>query len=977
MSFPSGITSQQYSDIRADGYKGTLHVLKTPQNIVFQAPVANDVEGADYAQIVFGTPTTGAYTDIKDGMTVLVHSDSADIDSVVFPATYSRKTATSSIIYIGWQATNLLDTYTITVLDDYALHLRQVRAEESAIYIDYDKTFVPIPPAISGLQSVYAKNTSSAWAVAFAPTVVAMASGSAISSYLWDVGDGTITIGTSASKDITVSFPTYSSGATSGWRQVSFTATDDNAQTTTIHFQVFVGDFSSAEWVIDDVFSVNAGHNRDEGSIASLTIGASASTFYLNNHITIVAEESKLVSNVATALTPVVNNIVFVGRAKNLIDEDIAEFIDAQLGLIGITQNTTYELQGYQAEMALLPLPAYQLLNVPSATAWNEVSDCSIDRAIWYILTRLTTAPNYICFDLNSSVLSTYENVGFSFESGNVLDSIQDVADLQGQAFTFARDGQARLRKDARLEASADRGALDTVAGFTSDDLLRVSFNEPPQSRIGKAEATAGSLNTTSNKVTLLRAQAPMIPNTTGEAVRVTDYLLDRNQSQADMITELSTLIANFLALKNDVRNISIDMLDGYWFLIADNNVWTTITYSNLTSGRAYTSSIRWVISDVVLSMTVVDIGNGIYRQEWDVSLNLLFETIDEGTANSFAFAPEVMPYDIPDNTILFPFGSNGNPANDYGDGETGLGDDKGDDFYQPVDPPYEDTPKAGTETLLVPLFNSGGVDMVNATESGETYSVIVTGWTGRLGAAASTVSLLNGNGQGASVAGIAGINGGWTLPLDGPQEAAGSYSAGNDRYEAEVQSSPNTAGSYSGGAIRVTVANPTNISSIVVTFESNTNSGGSSTLISMYDSNVGFGIPLAKSTSGGDGSLIYNGALTTGATLDIIYRGVNTDPTISYCYVTSITINYGEGDDAYDAFYSIDSDGQGTVLESDEGLHLNATKVTTPSGYNAPNKYEFSFVGTGVPETFNFLLDSYTGVPYEFLNLEISGAGL
>lgn len=975
MSFPSGITSQQYTDIRDEEYEGKLYVLKTPQSIVFQATVADAISNSDYAEIEFDTPSTGAYTDIKDGMTVLVHEDSSDIDDVRFPPTYSRKTATSDTIYIGWQATDLDGDDTITVLDDYRLHVRQVRANENAVFIDYDKTFVKLPPAISGLQSVYAVNSGSASSISFAPTVVAMENGASISSYTWDVGDGTITTGTSSTKDITVSFPAYSSGATSGWRQVSFTATDDNSQSTTFTFQVFVGDFRYAEWVVNDVYGINIGHNRQEGSIGSLTVGDSASTFYRDNHIAIVCEESAG----GSTLTPVVNNIVFVGRIKDLVDEDIAEWINEELGQIGITQSTTYELQGYQAELALLPMPAYQLLNVVNSVQWNEVSSATIDRAIWYVLVWLTTAPNYICFDLNSSVLTDYENKGFSFENGNALDSIQDVADLQGHALTFARDGQARLRKDARLVASGDRSSLDTVASFGAGDLFRISYNEPPQQRIGKAEATSGSLNTTTSKVSLLRGQAPKIPNTIGESVRVTDYLLAKNQTPAQQVAELSTLIANFLALKNDVRNISFDVLAGYWFLIADNNVWLTVAYANFQSGKDYTTSTRWVIDDVVLSLTVERDEFGRITQKWQNSLNIRFETIDEGTANSFAFAPQVMPYEIPDNTIMFPYGSNGNPANNYGDGQSGLGSDNGGDYDQPVNPPYEDTPVSGTEKLRVPMFNSGGVSMQNATELGETYSVVVTGWTGQLGAASSTVSLLNGDGQGDSVAGISGIDGGWA-GLGG--NAAGSYNAGADRYEAESEGAyagdPND--NHTGGAILVTVANPENVTSIVVTYESNTDLVSGSHLIRMYDTNIGYASEAALdyTQSGGDGSISYNGALSAGADLAILYRGRKENGT-NYCYITSITINYGEGDEAYDAFYSINPAGEGTVLGSNEGLHLNDDKVTVPSGYNSMHKYEnITFTGTGSAIDFSYLLDDYAGVPNgTFLLLDITGPGL
>ena len=89
MPFPSALTSQQKTDIRSQDYEREAFVLATPESIVFQATVLNAISDSDYAEIEFDTPSIGAYTDIKKGMTVIVHSDSSDIDSVRFPPTRS------------------------------------------------------------------------------------------------------------------------------------------------------------------------------------------------------------------------------------------------------------------------------------------------------------------------------------------------------------------------------------------------------------------------------------------------------------------------------------------------------------------------------------------------------------------------------------------------------------------------------------------------------------------------------------------------------------------------------------------------------------------------------------------------------------------------------------------------------------------------------------------------------------------------
>jgi hypothetical protein len=66
---------------------------------------------------------------------------------------------------------------------------------------------------------------------------IPMAEGATITTYAWDVEDGTITVGTSSSPSITATFPL-------GFRYVHLTVTDSNGKTHTTHVPVLVYDDS-------------------------------------------------------------------------------------------------------------------------------------------------------------------------------------------------------------------------------------------------------------------------------------------------------------------------------------------------------------------------------------------------------------------------------------------------------------------------------------------------------------------------------------------------------------------------------------------------------------------------------------------------------------------------------------------------------------------------------------------------------------
>jgi len=249
MPFPSILSTEQLTQLRQSDVTHQQYVLFTPNDVVWQTQPNAQVDGAiPYAEIVWNGTVLGDRADVKQGMTVLISTSSVYRDTTIFRGRV-RKTPDGTTFFVDENSTNLETSYYITVIDDFDVHEKQERRLINGTrYIDYDKSFSKLPPVISGLQSVYVDVLGAATAIiSFAPTVTAIADGATIIEYLWDVGDGTITVGTSATKDITVSFP---GTTTNEHRWVMLTATDSNYVSQYFVFEVYTIDLASTSSIV-------------------------------------------------------------------------------------------------------------------------------------------------------------------------------------------------------------------------------------------------------------------------------------------------------------------------------------------------------------------------------------------------------------------------------------------------------------------------------------------------------------------------------------------------------------------------------------------------------------------------------------------------------------------------------------------------------------------------------------------------------
>src|SRR5678816_1745752 len=220
--------------------------------VVFAARVVL-LDPAEYpiSFVAYDTVTTGAYTDIKDGMTILLGSTAGGDDYGRQRVRGPDTPATTISIYVGRSSQGtfdgeltVVDDAYITVWDDRRVWAKMPFIDDvGGIFKDSDLEVewrTATPPPVANLGQGFAGTIDAITGVlpvAFnGQPSFAVADGATITDYLWDIKDGTLTGGHLVTDDnITTTFPP-------GFRYVELTVTDSNGKTHTAVTPVYARD---------------------------------------------------------------------------------------------------------------------------------------------------------------------------------------------------------------------------------------------------------------------------------------------------------------------------------------------------------------------------------------------------------------------------------------------------------------------------------------------------------------------------------------------------------------------------------------------------------------------------------------------------------------------------------------------------------------------------------------------------------------
>ena len=286
----------------------TLRLFVLNPDIVLAARVNQSSFSYPLLSVTFDTVTTGAFGDVEDGMTVLFGT-SAGADDL--GRTRVRGAATSTVLSIARSSQgnrdgeiDIVDNAYITVLYDYRVwaknpHIDTDTNESFKDEIDWTDETTDIPPVANAGVAVFATIAAGIITVDFdSGNSFAVADGAALSSYLWVVVDGSITVGVATDATITATFPV-------GFRYVSLTVTDDNGKSHTTRVPVYAR-LATADTSIE-TFQITRHRITRQGQQMSVRVLESLlETTYPDGTLCMIAEDDP--SSAADR-----SNLVFVG----------------------------------------------------------------------------------------------------------------------------------------------------------------------------------------------------------------------------------------------------------------------------------------------------------------------------------------------------------------------------------------------------------------------------------------------------------------------------------------------------------------------------------------------------------------------------------------------------------------------------------------------------------------------------------------
>jgi hypothetical protein len=429
--------------------------------------------------VAFDTVTTGDYTDIEDGQLLLLGTSAGGDD---LGRQRVRGTPTAIKIYVGRSSQGtrdgeltLQDNAYITVVD-----LRMLWAKipfidsDGNIFKDSDlevgdRTTEPPPVSNSGEGYAATINADGVIIVSLpGQDSFATADGATITDYLWDIGDGTLLVGSSLTDtNIDVSFP-------AGFRYVSLTVTDSNGKSHTSYVPILADDPNDRLSL--DGFAVDNRRVTDAGQ--TLTVKALEDmprATYPDGTLAMIWDREPL-------------------GAANRDHMLIVGWLDAEEYTIhaqktGILRDTSLTILDAGAKLDALPGFPQSVADddtrdtdeLPDMT-WNYGVNITLDWYIHYLLYWHSTALEVVNF-IWSGTGSTYRVLIKSSDGESLWQQVKRIADdmLPGYVLTTDQAGGIAVVPDPQYQEIDDR--TDTVqVNITEDDYsdIRINYQRAP-----------------------------------------------------------------------------------------------------------------------------------------------------------------------------------------------------------------------------------------------------------------------------------------------------------------------------------------------------------------------------------------------------------------------------------------------------------------------------------------------------------------
>lgn len=429
--------------------------------------------------LTFDTVTTGIYSDVGPPMTLFLGTSNGDDD---LGRQRVRKLATSTTIPIGRSSrgTNdgeldVEDNAYITVFEDFRVWSRIPvidSADDNTIYKDSDFAAAgnaedPPPVAVGGggfaatIDSGTGLITVSFDASQSVQYDFAVSDAlSPITDYLWEVDDGTITVGTITDDSITVTFP-------AGFRWVWLTVTADSGKATQIYIPVFARDPDDDECIGHQVISQRITKSGQEVAIRITQDITRAE--YPDGTLAMLWDREPSSPSDRT-------HMQFVGWHQSdegsIRAERTATLRDSILHFVDVAGR-------------LKTLPGFpQVLEAGIPSAWQYTQYPNVFAYLHYLLYWHSTAMFVADLILGGQILNNFAFKILSSDQGTLYDQANDLANrvTPDHWLTCNQQGQLMLVVDPIIQHTADRDptTYDTLSAAKWSE-IHFNYERPPR----------------------------------------------------------------------------------------------------------------------------------------------------------------------------------------------------------------------------------------------------------------------------------------------------------------------------------------------------------------------------------------------------------------------------------------------------------------------------------------------------------------
>lgn len=432
--------------------------------LIFEAPIAGfaNREGG-YIGVVYGTPTIGSTTDIRnemllclgfsgiaDGGTQRVRGLDTDNDLILFGrASTGHAEGLITPDVIGGTI-RVYDTYHPFIKAPYISALpTPVQYKDEQLYPSDNAAQPPI--ANPGPDRIKITNAVS-WTFSFDAAntdfpSVAVRNGATIDTYLWDMGDGSYDSGTAASSDPVVIFPR-------GARWVHLTVTDTNGISHTAHRLVVVADTSMC--VPAKIVSMS--HNYTGNALKLSVDKELLPDFFLPRSKVLVAEVENY------------SDTSIVGYQERFSGWLLTETVQGQNPRSGL-ERIEFEVEDSAAFLKrnyLFP----QSINIALETGgWFEMPNANIDRLMHHILYWHTNIIDLVGFKW-SGLGTTYPFPALTTSGGSIWENVNKLAKAFAHELAVDPLGQLVIVGDPHALPSPDQATDYTLPTQRSEDTL-------------------------------------------------------------------------------------------------------------------------------------------------------------------------------------------------------------------------------------------------------------------------------------------------------------------------------------------------------------------------------------------------------------------------------------------------------------------------------------------------------------------------